>query len=230
MALVAKEVTTTVPIIAVVMADPVKDGVVASLARPGGNITGLTFLGPALVAKRLQFLRNVMPKTTDVAVLVHPGVFSEDTMRGMAEEAEGAAKTLGMRLQFVEARSPNEFEKAFAAMATGGPNALTVFPSPMFYFEHQRLAELAMTHRLPTIFAFREGADAGGLMGYGTNIPRLFRSAAALVDKILRGAKPADLPVEQPTKFEFVINLKTAKTLGLTIPPAVLARADEVIQ
>jgi ABC-type uncharacterized transport system substrate-binding protein len=230
MALAAKEVTTTVPVVAVVMADPVKDGVVASLARPGGNITGLTFLGPALVAKRLQFLRETVPGATHVAVLVHPGIYSEETMRGMAEEAEGAAKSLGMRLQFVEARGPNDFEKAFATMVTGGANALTVFPSPMVYAEHRRLVDLANAHRLPAVYPFREAVDAGGLMAYGTNIPGLFRPAATLVDKILKGAKPADLPVEQPTKFEFVVNLKAAKVFGLTFPSSVLARADEVIQ
>ena len=230
MALAAKEVTTTVPIVAVVMADPVKDGVVASLARPGGNITGLTFLGPALVAKRLQLLRDTIPGVTDVAVLSHPGVFSEQTMRDMVDEAQTADKTLGMRLQVFEAKNPNDFAKAFSAMAVGGVNALTVFPSPMFYIEHRSLVDLAMTHRLPVIYPFREGADAGGLLAYGPNIPQLFRFAATLVDKILRGAKPGDLPVEQPTKFELVTNLKTAKVLGLTIPPPVLARADEIIQ
>jgi putative ABC transport system substrate-binding protein len=230
MALAAKEVTTTVPIVAVVMADPVKDGVVATLARPGGNITGLTFLGPALVAKRLQLLRDTVPGATHVAVLSHPGVYSEQTMRDMVDEAQAAAKTLGMRLQFFEARSPNDFEKAFSAMAAGGINALTVFPSPMFYAEHRRLVDLAMTHRLPVIYAFREAADAGGLMAYGPNIPGLFRFAATLVDKILKGARPAELPVEQPTKFELVINLKAAKALRLTIPSSLLLRADEVLE
>jgi putative ABC transport system substrate-binding protein len=230
MALAAKEVTTTVPIVAVVMADPVRDGLVTSIARPGGNITGLTFLGPALVAKQLQLLRETVPGATHVGVLVHPGVYSEHTMRDMAEEAEAAAKTLGMRLQFVEVRSHNDFERAFSAMVTGGAKALTMFPSPMFYAEHRRLVDLAVTHRLPVMYPFREAVDSGGLMGYGTNIPGLFRFAATFVDKILKGARPAELPVEQPTKLEFVINLKAAKALGLTVPQAVLARADEIIQ
>jgi putative ABC transport system substrate-binding protein len=171
MALAAKEVTRTIPIVAGVMADPVKDGLVTSLARPGGNITGLTFLGPALVAKRLQLLREAVPGAAHVAVLSHPGVYSEQTILGMVEEAKVAAKMLGMRLQFVEARGPNEFERAFSAMATEGAKALTVLPSPMFYVEHKRLVELAAKHQLPAIYAFREAVDAGGLMSYGTNIP-----------------------------------------------------------
>jgi len=206
MALAAKEVTRTIPLVAVVMADPVKDGIVASLARPDGNITGLTFLGPALTAKRLQLLREVVPGAAHVAVLLHPGVYSEHTMRDMVEEAQGAAKTLAMRLQFVEAKSPNELERAFSVMTTGGANAMTLFPSPMFYTEHRRLVDLAATHRLPVIYSFREAVDLGGLMSYGTYIPDLFRQAATFVDKILKGAKPADLPVEQPTKFDLVIN------------------------
>ena len=230
MALAAKQVTTTIPIVAAVMADPVKDGLVASLARPGGNITGLTFLGPALVAKRLQLLRQAVPGASHVAVLLHPEVYSEQTMRDMVEEAEVAAKTLGMRLQLVEARGPNEFERVFSAMATGGANALTVFPSPMFYAEHRHLVDLATKHRLPAIYAFKEAAAAGGLMSYGTNIPELFRLAATFVDKILKGAKPADLPVEQPTKFDLIVNLRTAKALGLTLSQSLLLRADEVIQ
>src|SRR5207249_11979539 len=152
------------------------------------------------------------------------------TMRDMLEETEVAAQTLGVRLQLLEARSPNEFDRAFSAMATDGARALIVFPSPMFYAEHRRLVDLATKHRLPSIYAFREAVDAGGLMSYGTNIPDLLRLATTFVDKILKGAKPGDLPVEQPTKFELVINLKTAKALTLTIPPSVLARADEVIE
>jgi putative ABC transport system substrate-binding protein len=149
-------------------------------------------------------------------------------MQNMLKEAEIAAQTLGVQLQVVEASSPNDFDRAFSEIRT--PAALVQFPSPMFYVAHKRLAELTAKHRLPTIYAFKEAVAAGGLMSYGTSIPDLSRRAATYVDKILKGAKPADLPVEQPTKFEFVINLKTAKALGLTIPPSVLARADEVIQ
>jgi ABC-type uncharacterized transport system substrate-binding protein len=229
-ALAAKQATTTIPIVSAVMGDPVGDGLVASLARPGGNITGLTFLAPALVAKRLQLLKEAVPGVSHVAALLHPGVYGEHTMRDMLKETEIAAQTLGVQLQLLEARSPNEFERAFSAMVTNRTSALIVFPSPMFYGAHRRLVDLAAKHRLPTIYAFKEAVAAGGLMSYGTSIPDLSRRAATYVDKILKGAKPADLPVEQPTKFELVINLKTAKALGLTIPPAVLARADEVIQ
>jgi ABC-type uncharacterized transport system substrate-binding protein len=229
MAVAAREVTTTLPIVGV-LADPVRDGVVASLARPGGNITGVTFLGPALVAKRLQFLRETLPGASHVAVLIHPGVYGDQTMRDMTAEAEVAGKALGMQLQFVEARTPGDLEKAFPAMVRGGAGALTVFPSPMFYAEHRRIVDLATAHRLPAIYAFREAVYLGGLMAYGTYIPGLFRATATFVDKILKGARPAELPVEQPTKFEFVVNLKAARVLGLTIPPSVLARADEVIQ
>jgi ABC-type uncharacterized transport system substrate-binding protein len=230
MALAAKQVTTTIPIVASVMADPVGDGLVASLARPGGNLTGLTFLAPALVAKRLQLLTEAVPGSSQVAVLSHPGVYSEHTMRDMVQETEAAAQTLGVRLQLFEARNPKEIDSVFAAMAIDGARALIVFPSPTFYAEHKRLVDFANQRRLPAIYAFKEAVVAGGLMSYGTNIPDLFRRAATFVDKILKGATPADLPVEQPTKFDLVINLKTAKALGLTIPPSVLARADEVIQ
>ena len=230
MALAAKQVTTTIPIVAAVMADPVRDGLVASLARPAGNITGLTFFAPSLIAKRLQLLREAVPGTYQVAVLSHPGVYSEHTMRDMLEEAEVAAQKLGMRLQFLEAKSPREFDRAFSAMTTAGASGLIVLPSPMFYAEHRRLVELAARHRLPAIYAFREAVDARGLMSYGANIPELFRLAATFVDRIVKGARPADLPVEQPTNFELLINLKTAKVLGLTIPESLLKRADEVIR
>jgi putative ABC transport system substrate-binding protein len=229
-ALAAKQVTTRIPIVVAVMADPVRDGLVASLARPGGNITGSTFLAPALVAKRLQLLKEAVPGASRVAVLWHPGLYGEHTMRDMLTEAEVAAQTLAVQLQRLEARSPNDFDRAFSAMATNSASALIVFPSPMFYIEHRRLVDLAAKHRLPVIYAFREAVDAGGLMSYGTSIPELFRFAATFVDKILKGAKPADLPVEQPTKFELVINMKTAKALGLTIPQSLLVRADQLIE
>ena len=229
-ALAAKQATTTIPIVSAVMGDPVGDGLVASLARPGGNVTGLTFLAPALVAKRLGLLKETVPGVSHVAALSHPGVYGEHTMRDMLKEAEVAAQTLGVHLQVVEARSPSDFDSAFSAMVTNRAGALIVFPSPMFYGAHGRLVDLAAKYRLPAIYAFKEAVATGGLMSYGTSIPDLSRRAATYVDKILKGAKPADLPVEQPTKFELVINLKTAKALGLTIPPALLARADQVIE
>lgn len=229
-ALAAKQVTTTIPIVVGVMADPVRDGLVQSLARPGGNVTGSTFLAPELVAKRLQLLKEAIPEISRVAALWHPGVYGEHTMRDTLKETEVAAQTLGVQLQLLEARSPNDFDRAFSAMTRNSANALIVFPSPMFYAEHRRLVDLAANSRLPAIYAFREAVDAGGLMAYGASIPDLFRRAATYVDKILKGAKPADLPVEQPTKFEFIINLKTAKTLDLTIPQSVFIRADQVIE
>ena len=230
-ALAAKRATTTIPIVSAVMSDPVGDGLVASLARPGGNITGLTFLAPALIAKRMQLITEAVQGVSRVAALSHPGIYGEHTMRNMLKETEIAAQTLGVQLQVLEARSPEDFDTAFSAMVTNRASALIVFPSPMFYVAQRRLVDLAAKHRLPTIYTSKENVAAGGLMSYGTrdSIPDLSRRAATFVDKILKGAKPGDLPVEQPTKFEFVINLKTAKALGLTIPPAVLARADEVI-
>jgi len=226
-ALAAKQATTTIPIVSAVMGDPVGDGLVASLARPGGNVTGLTFLA---LAKRLGLLKETVPGVSHVAALSHPGVYGEHTMRDMLKEAEVAAQTLGVHLQVLETRSPSDFDSAFSAMVTNRAGALIVFPSPMFYGAHGRLVDLAAKYRLPAIYAFKEAVATGGLMSYGTSIPDLSRRAATYVDKILKGAKPADLPVEQPTKFELVINLKTAKALGLTIPQPLLARADEVIQ
>ena len=227
-ALAVKRATNTIPIVVVAMADPVADGLVASLARPGGNVTGNTFLGPELGPKRLQLMREVVPGVPRVAVLQHPGVYSERTMREMLEGIRAAA--VGIDLQVLDARGPNDFETAFSAMATARAGALIIFPSPMFYINHRRLVDLAAKHRLPAMYVFREAVEAGGLMRYGANIPNLARRAAAYVDKILKGSKPGDLPVEQPTTFELVINLKTAKALGLTIPQSVLLRADQVIQ
>jgi ABC-type uncharacterized transport system substrate-binding protein len=227
-ALAAKRATNTIPIVGGVLADPVADGLVASLARPGGNVTGNTFLAPELGAKRLQMLREVVPGVRRVAVLQHPGVYSDRTMRDMLKGIRAAA--VGIDLQVLEPRGPNEFDTAFSAMAKARAGALIIFPSPMFYVNYRRLIDLAAKHRLPAMYVFREAAEAGGLMCYGANIPELLRRAAAYVDKILRGAKPADLPVEQATEFELVINLTAAKALGLTIPQSLLIRADELIQ
>jgi putative ABC transport system substrate-binding protein len=226
----AKQATSLIPIVAIGMADPVEDELVASLARPGGNVTGTTFLGPELVAKRLQLLSEVVPQLSRVAVLWHPRAYGERTMTGMLKEIERAAQTMGMRLQLVPAASPADVAGAFAAMTMERAEALSVFPSPMLFAEYGRIAGLAADNRLPTIYAAREGVDAGGLMSYGANLPDLSRKTALYVDKILKGAKPADLPVQQPTKFELVINLKTAKTLGIEITPTLLAGADEVVE
>jgi putative ABC transport system substrate-binding protein len=229
-AIAARQASNTIPIVVAVMADPVGDGLIASLARPGGNITGSTFLAPELVPKRLELLKEAVPGASLVAALWHPGIYGERTMRDTVKETKGAAKTLGVQLQFVEARGPNDFDRAFSAMRRGHADAVLVFPSPIFYAELRRIVDLAAKHRLPAIYPFREAVEAGGLMAYGASIPDLFRRAATFVDKILKGRKPADLPVEQPMRFELVINMKTAKTLGLTFPPAILVRADQVIQ
>ena len=226
----AQQATTTIPVVAVAMGDPVRDGLVASLARPGANITGSTFLGPELVPKRLEILKEAIPKISRVAALWHPGAFSERTTQDMLKETERVARALGVHLQLVEARRADEFDRAFTAMTNKRADALVTFPSPMLYSERRRLVGLAAKHRLPSMFNAREFVELGGLMAYGASIADLNRRAAIYIDKILKGAKPADLPVEQPTKFELVINLKTAKALGLTIPQSLLLRADEVIQ
>ena len=229
-ALAAKQATRTLPIVFPIAGDPVTSGLVTSLARPGGNVTGLSILDPDLVGKCLEQLKQAVPGVSGVAVLWQPGGLGERTDKDMLKGAEVAASALGVRLQFVEARGPADFDRAFSEMTRARAGALTVLPSTMFLHERRRLVDLAARNRLPAVYPWREAVDAGGLMAYGANIADLFRRAATYVDKILKGAKPADLPVEQPTKFELVINLKTAKALGLTIPQSVLGRADQVIE
>jgi len=226
----AKRATTTIPIVATFVADPVGSGLVASLARPGGNITGLTTLATGLVAKRLELLKAVVSGSTRVAVLWQPGAFGERTMRDMMEETQVAGQTLALQLQFAEARRPDDFEQAFSAMREARAGGLLVFPSSILFEARRSIVAHAAKSRLPAVYPWREGASAGGLMSYSTNFPDMYRRAATYVDKILKGAKPAHLPIEQPTKFELVINLKTAKALGLTIPPSLLQRADQVIE
>src|SRR5438093_868586 len=227
-ALAAKQATRTIPIVSVAI--PVTSGLVTSLARPGGNVTGLAFFSPELVGKCLEQLKQAVPGVSRVAALWQPGGQGERTEKDMLEGAEVAARALGVRLQFGEARGPENFERAFSEMTRAPAGALTVLPSNMFISERRRLVDLAAKNRLPAVYPWREFVDAGGLMSYGLNVADLFRRAATYVDKILKGAKPSDLPVEQPTKFEFVINLKTAKALGLTIQQMLLQRADGVIQ
>jgi putative ABC transport system substrate-binding protein len=227
--LAAKQATRTIPIVFTASADAVGSGLVASLARPGGNITGLSFLAPETVAKCLQLLKEVVPGITRAAVLWQRGGLGERTEKDMLKEAEAAVRALGARLQIVEARGPADFDRAFSEMTRAHAGGLSVLTSIMFFSERRRLADLAAKHRLPAVYPWREAVDAGGLLAYGANIPDLFRRAAGYVDKILKGAKPGDLPVEQPTKFELVINMKTAKALGLTISPSLLRRADAVI-
>ncbi len=226
---VAQRATRTIPIV-FVAGDPVGSGLVTSLARPGGNVTGLSSFGAELVGKRLELLKQAVPGVDRVAVLRQPTALGEHTAKDMLKAADFAARALGVQPQFIEAEGPDEFARAFSDMTSARAGALTVLPSAMFLREHGRLVDLAAKNRLPAVYPQREFVDAGGLMSYGANQLDLFRRAATYVDKILKGAKPGDLPVEQPTKFELVINLKTAKALGLTIPQSVLAHADEVIQ
>ena len=227
-ALAAKQATSAIPIVMVYVLDPVKAGLVASLARPGGNVTGVTMdAGLEIVGKHLQLLKEAVPTVSRVAVLSNPvHLVSAAILR----ETQAAAKALGVTPQFYEVRDPTELDGTFAAMTKARADALLVLPHPFIYVHARRIAALAAQSRLPAMYAFRETVEAGGLMAYAVNVPDMFRRAATYVDKILKGAKPADLPVERPTKFELVINLKTAKALGLTIPQSVLIRADEVIQ
>jgi putative ABC transport system substrate-binding protein len=226
----AKQATNTIPIVAGTMADPVGDGLVASLASPGGNVTGTTFVGPELVAKRLGLLKEAVPGLSRLAALWQPGAYGEHTMRGMLTETEAVARAMGVQLQLEQVLGPKDIDTAFSAIAKGGVGAVIVLPSPMFVGEYLHIVDLAANSRLPAMYQVREFVDAGGLMSYGANLAELNRRSATYVDKILKGAKPADLPIEQPTKFEFIINLKTAKALGLELPATLLASADEVIE
>jgi putative tryptophan/tyrosine transport system substrate-binding protein len=229
-ALAAKQATRTLPIVFASAGDPVASGLVTSLARPGGNVTGLSILAPELVGKCLEQLTQAVPGVSRVAALWHPGDYAERTDKDMLREADVAARALGVRLQVVEARGPEDFDRAFSDMTRGRADAVTVQSTNVFFIERRRLVDLAAKNRLPTMYLTREFVDAGGLMSYGPNVADLFRRAATYVDRILKGSKPADLPVEQPTKFELVINLKAAKALGLTIPQSLLQRADQIIQ
>jgi putative tryptophan/tyrosine transport system substrate-binding protein len=226
----AQQATTTIPIVVPVMGDPVGDGLVASLSRPGGNITGLTFLGPQLVPKRLALLKEALPTASQVAALWHPGAYGARTMNDMMNEAEEAARTLGVHLRLVAVHGPDELDRAFSTIAGERADALLIFPSPMLFNDRKRIVDLAAEHRLPLMAMGKEFVQLGGFMSYGADLIDFNRRCVAYVDKILKGAKPADLPVEQPTKFELFVNLKTAKTLGIEIPPQLLARADEVIE
>jgi putative ABC transport system substrate-binding protein len=226
-ALAAKDATTTIPIVIVGVGDPVESGLVASLARPGGNITGLSVLLPELVGKQLEFLKDVLPTVSRVAVLWNP---ANPAHALQMREADVAAQRLGVQLHRVEVRSPDAFDSAFAAMTSAHADALLVLVDNVFFEHRRRLAELAAMSHLPTMYQGQSFVEAGGLISYWASPPDGWRRGATYVDKILKGAKPADLPVERPTKFELVINLKTAKELGIMMPPSLLLLADEVIQ
>ena len=226
--LAAKAATSTIPIVMVLVADPVGADIVPSLARPGGNITGITNIVAELAGKRLEILKEIVPTASRIAVLINPN--SQNAPLQM-QSAEDGARLLGIELRPVlEVRSPPDLEKAFEAAVRARAGAAIRMIDPLVFMLRKETAALAAKHRLPVIYPTSEDVEAGGLIAYGTNIPEQFRQAATFVDKILKGRKPTELPVEQPTKFELVINLKTAKQIGLTIPPNVLARADKVIK
>jgi putative ABC transport system substrate-binding protein len=229
-ALAAKHATSSIPIVFPTVGDPVTDGLVISLARPGGNVTGLSNLTPELVGKCLELLKQAIPAVSQVAILWQPSGFVERTRRDVRKRAELAGRALGTRLQFVEARAPEDFERAFSDMTRARVGAAIVVTTAMFVQQRSRLVDLAAKLRVPAVYGSRESVDVGGLMSYGPNLADSYQRAATYVDKILKGVNPTDLPIEQPTKFDLVINLKTAKALGLTIPPSLLLRADQVIE
>jgi putative tryptophan/tyrosine transport system substrate-binding protein len=226
-ALAAKNATTTIPIVIPTAIDPVGTGLIASLARPGGNITGGAVLTGEMAAKRLELLKEVVPSLSRTAVLWN----SANPANALAwRETQGAARALGVTLQSHEVQGPKDFEVAFARMAEERPDALFVLDDALTIQYRKEIADFALQKRLPSVFAAKDRVEAGGLMSYGPRYSEMMRHAASLVDKILRGAQPANLPMEQPTTFELVINLKTAKAIGLTVPPLLLSRADEVIE
>jgi len=225
--LAVKKATTSIPLVMVAVGDPIGTGLVASLARPGGNITGLSSISAELEGKRLELLREVIPKLSYVAVLWNP---ANAWAVGAEKEVQAAAQVLRMRVQSLQVRAPEEFDNAFAAIVRERPAALLMLADRLFLHNRARIVDFGAKHRLPGVYPYRELVEAGGLMSFGPSYAGMHRRAAYYVDKILKGAKPADLPVEQPTKFELRINLKTAKALGLTIPQSLLLRSDEVIQ
>jgi len=226
----ARKATSVIPIVGIGMADPVEDELASSLARPGGNVTGTTFLGPKLVSRRLQLLKEIVPGLSRVIVLWHPRAYGERTMASMVKEIESAGQSFGTKLQLVGADSPSDLDGAFAAMTAEPADGLMLFPSPMLYSQYARIVPFAADRRLPAMYAAREGVELGGLISYGVNLPDLARTTATYLDRILKGAKPAELPIQQPTKFELVINLKTAKVLGLNVGRDFQLIADEVIE
>jgi ABC-type uncharacterized transport system substrate-binding protein len=227
-ALAAKAATTTIPIIFAVAEDPVRLGLVASLARPGGNLTGINFFSSELVAKRLELLRELVPRAARVAVLVNPS--NVDSAERAEKEVEPAARALGLQIQILNATSSSEIDAAFAALVREQADALFVSPDGLFNGRRVQLANMAARHAVPMTSATREIAEAGGLMSYGPNIAAAWRDVGVYAGRVLKGAKPTELPVEQVSKFELIINRQTARMLGLEIPPTLLARADEVIE
>ena len=228
-AIAAKQATSTIPIVFTAVSDPVADGLVVSLARPATNLTGISLV-LQLVDKLLELLKQTVPGVRRVALLLKPDAWPDRTIKDYVKSAEDAARALGVRLHVVHARRPEDFDRAFSDMIRSRAGAVAIMTTPVFYNARGRLVDLAVKNRLPTVFSMSDFVHDGGLMSYGPDARDLFRRAAIYVDKILKGVRPADLPVEQPTKFELVINLKTAKALGLTISPSLLQRADQVIE
>jgi putative ABC transport system substrate-binding protein len=226
----AKRATSAIPIVMVFVADPVASGLVTNLAHPGENITGLSLMAIELRAKRLQLLKETIPRLARVAVLWNPPSVPTPLQTTFVEDLKAAARSLSIELTFVVAQSPEEFDAAFAAVSRARAQALYLLDSPLFYVNRMTLTKLVSKARLPTIYGARVFADVGGLMSYGADYADQMRRVAGYVDKILKGATPGDLPIEQPTKFELVVNLKTAKALGITIPQSILLQADEVIR
>ncbi len=224
-ALAARKATQTIPIVAATFSEA--SGLITNLARPGGNVTGLTLFAPEIASKQLELLKEIVPHVSRVAILWNPINLSGQLY---LDQARSAARTLGIQLQVLEARQPEDIERAFTAMGRKRAGALLVVADAMFILQRTRIVNLAAKAHLPAMYTLREHLEAGGLAFYGPSMADNFRRAASYVDKILKSAKPADLPIEQPTKFELVINLKTAKALGLTIPPSLLQRADQVIE
>jgi ABC-type uncharacterized transport system substrate-binding protein len=226
-ALAAKKTTTTIPIVMANVGDPVESGLAASLARPGGNVTGLSRLSPALIGKNLELLKEAVPETVRVVVLSNP---ANSLHAVLMQNVKSAASSLGVQLKLIEARAPNELERAFSTMAVERAGAVLVLADGVFFLSRGAIAGLALKNGLPSMFGNIEHVEAGGLMSWAANSADNYRRAAIYVDKILKGAKAGDLPIEQPAKFELVINLKTAKALGLIVPSTLLARADQVIE
>ena len=222
----AQQATSTIPIVIGSVGDPVQDGFVASLSHPGGNITGTTFLGPELVSKRFALLKELLPNASRVVILWNPKAFGEKTTEGMVAQSADAAKALDIKLQYVEVPGLDAFEHAFAEAASAHPDAVFQFPNPTFFENRKLVVDLAAKYRLPTNYNAKEFVEVGGLIGYGASPVGLNARTAVFVDKIIKGAKPADLPVEQPTVFDFAINRTTAKSLGITIPNTLLAVAE----
>jgi putative ABC transport system substrate-binding protein len=226
----AQQASAKTPIVIAVMGDPVGEGFAASLARPGGNVTGLTFLGPDLVAKRIALLKEALPKASRFAVLVHPEAHGQRLRDEMMQQADATARSLGLQLQRLAVSRHDDIDAAFAAAVRERAEAVLVMPSPLLFNERRRITELGARHRLPVAGSSREYAELGCLMSYGASLVDLNRRAAAYVDRILKGATPADLPIEQPTRFELVVNLKAARALGVAVPQSLLLGADEVIR